>query len=492
MIETQDIDAVWASVSEGRVPPSGRGRDRRQTRAHPDYGPDVGGRSLAEMSLEERCVRYVNPDSPYPIPRQPYTMLPAGFPKASPDDSAVWPGFATQFAQNLRPLRDLSWDGQTRLDADICLRTRWRDRQADRGYGEMGNKRIAYFVFKGVPDRFIYTTCGNDDCIAPAHLVTEKVQRKVAHDLPDEQVIEMRDRYHRQRWSTPRLAREYGIPRATVYQIVMGTLYSKVDMPKRLRKPASPRGKPKPHDRMGHPNLMRRRWTRDQVVEARCRYHEQHWTLRRVRESLGSNAMAPVTLMLRGKTYADIPMPTSIHVRRSGARRLTDDQVIQARRLYHEEGASASAIRRRLDLKVNIDALSAALRGEAYRHVEMPSTTRPAGVKGDRRLDAYQVRSVRKAALAGEKFQSIAGSYHVTTNVVSDIVYGRTYIDVLDEQGRRYVPRPPLRRPSLDAEGRARVEARLREDPKPNDADIAAEMGVGIYTIARIRKAMDM
>lgn len=456
---------------------------------HPDYPGTVKSLPpLADIPYEERRVRFANPDSPYPIPRMPYVLLPADFPATD----LLRPGTPQQFAMSLKPIGDPWFDYSRDIGPDECLESGW----TDKGTGNIDGidfRRMSYAIWRGEPKRFIYRTddCSHpDECLNPAHLVTTGVARKTKA-LSDDEVIEMRRLYHEVGADSPVIGKQFGVSRMTAYKVCVGLMYPDVPMPETLRKPKSKKGK-----RVGEPKHALRACPPDIAVIARNMYHVQNQSLVAVRTWLASKGVkmntTAVHRMLAGTSYADIPMPSDTHVRQQGRRRLVaDSTALEIRRLYHDEHMSAPDIKQRLRLDVDLATVKNIANGWVYQNLPMPETVRAARSRGSRSLTRNDVWEIRRRYRNSEPASGIASDFNVSNSLVSDIACGKTYTDVPDETGRPYVPPLPRWSRATEVE-RQRVRSLIEADPSRSNYSIASEIGRSHGVVARIRREMGL
>lgn len=219
--------------------------------------------------------------------------------------------------------------------------------------------------------------------------------------LTDEQVIEMRRLYRDEDWTQPRLATKFGISSTGVSGIVLGKTYK--HLPGICRKPTSrsltdeqvlemrayKRDNPAGRDeddakRFGiskglFNNIIagrsykhlpvygreydRRRYGLEQVLDMRRRYKAGE-SLRQIGESHGCNASTAGCIVC-GEFYPE--MPEAMPLRPAGkTRRLTPEQVTDARRQYRTRYVSGPTIAKELGIK---DSIYNVLRGRAYKEL---------------------------------------------------------------------------------------------------------------------------
>lgn len=137
----------------------------------------------------------------------------------------------------------------------------WQGHRNERGYGRITNKRdaawprsirahrLAYELAHGVHPAALHVRhkCDNPPCCNPAHLelgtaaenAQDKVQRGRAHSMPgshhpnaklsEETVRQIRAKYQRGKYGdSARAAREFGVSKTTVAQVLRGEIWRHV------------------------------------------------------------------------------------------------------------------------------------------------------------------------------------------------------------------------------------------------------------------------
>jgi hypothetical protein len=132
----------------------------------------------------------------------------------------------------------------------------WTGSRNDRGYGNFNNNgrtvqahRLSYELAMGpIPKGMnVCHRCDSPGCVNPDHLFLgthldnmrdrDAKGRRVAPrgeangfaKLTEAQVIEIRERYIPYKVSLPRLAREYGVHHSTIYDIVRGVTWTRIE-----------------------------------------------------------------------------------------------------------------------------------------------------------------------------------------------------------------------------------------------------------------------
>jgi plasmid maintenance system antidote protein VapI len=183
--------------------------------------------------------------------------------------------------------------------------------------------------------------------------------KKPQGSVPEKDVIRMRKLYARSKdMHQSEVAKQFGISKSLANAILTGRLYA--HLPFAIKK--------------GHPGRV---FTDEQVLFIRLQY-QAGLSLKKLGEAYGGRDPATINRIVSGETYAHVPEATPL--RASGfQRRLTEEQVIQARRMYKTRWVPGKVIAKELGVG---DSIYNVLRGRAYK--ELPDHV-PAHVTSIRR-----------------------------------------------------------------------------------------------------------
>lgn len=181
--------------------------------------------------------------------------------------------------------------------------------------------------------------------------------QKPQGSVPKKDVLRMRALYARKKITQKEIAEKFGVSRGMVNAILAGRLYA--HLPGALVK-----------------RNQKRRFTDEQVLFMRILY-QGGLSLKTIGDAYKADP-ATINHIVVGKRYAEVPEATPL--RPSGfKRRLTNEQVDQARRMYRTRYVFGKQIARELGIG---DAVYKIIRGEAYK--ELPGSV-PMHIKAIRR-----------------------------------------------------------------------------------------------------------
>jgi transcriptional regulator with XRE-family HTH domain len=182
--------------------------------------------------------------------------------------------------------------------------------------------------------------------------------KKPLGSIPEKDVLRMRSLYAKKDITQAEIAAKFGLSRNLTNAILAGRLYA--HLPGALVK-----------------RNQARKFTDEQVLFIRLQY-TSGISLKKLGDAYGGTDPATINNIVTGRYYADVPGATTL--RPSGfRRRLTEEQVIQARRMYRTRYVFGKQIARELGIG---DAVYKVIRGEAYK--ELPGGV-PMHIKAIRR-----------------------------------------------------------------------------------------------------------